>query len=282
MLQYQPQEVVPYGSWSASKTWPSVKERSLAREGICVRKGFARTVASNLLALIPLCLVSCHPGEKGSSKPLSRSSDEEAPAKSLSRSSDEEVVEPDYPVSFGYKCAWLAIRTQDPETVVASLGLTGVRKSGWKQGIEAAYKGAVFVTPATKGWVLVVSFSLPEIADKTREDRLSPLIKTLGKEFSDVQYFGTHRVVEYHGWARVVKGKIVRQYAYLGERGETLCNEGKPTEEETKLGLIYDESKFPEEEDVMELAGAWSINPTTLEELKSEKGVGFLGSLPKK
>jgi hypothetical protein len=61
-----------------------------------------------------------------------------------------------------------------------------------------------------------------------------------------------------------------------------LCNEGAPTEEETMLGLVYNGARFPGEEDVMELAGAWSINPTILDKLNLAKGVGLLGSLPKK
>jgi len=191
-------------------------------------------------------------------------------------------VEPDSPIPFGYKCAWLAIKTDDSQDVVQALGLLNVRKCGWQKGIEAAYNGEVFVSPPIKGWVLAVSFSLPEILDKTRPDQLSPLVKTLGKKFAEFQYFGTHRVVEYHGWLRATKGEIVRRYAYLGERGETLCDEGKRSDEETQLGLIFNESRLPGEECVMQLAGAWSIDPTRLDELKLEKSVGYLGSLSKK
>jgi hypothetical protein len=191
-------------------------------------------------------------------------------------------VAADHPVPFGYKCAWLAIKAEDPEAVVSALGLTGVRKSNWMRGIEAAYRGEVFVSPVTKAWILVVSVALPEIPDKRRQDQLTPLIKALGKKFMDVQYFGTHRVVEYHGWLRAKKGEIVRCFGYVGDRGETICNEGKRTEEETKLGLVFDDSKCPSEEDVMRLAGSWSINPTKLDQLGLKKGVGYLGALPKK
>jgi hypothetical protein len=194
----------------------------------------------------------------------------------------EQAVEPDSPVPFGYKCAWLAIKTEDPQAVVEALGIQNVRKTGWHNGVAAAYNGAVFVTPAIKGWVLAASFSLPEIADKTRPDHLSLLVKWLSKKFPDVQYFGTHRVVEYHGWLRATKGEIVRRYAFLGERGETLSDEGKRTDEETSLDLIYNDSKFPNEQHVMQLAGAWSIDPSSLDDLKLEKSVGYLGSFPKK
>jgi len=117
--------------------------------------------------------------------------------------------------------------------------------------------------------------------ENAREDRLSPLLLALGEKFPDVQYFGTHRVVEYHGWARVVKGKMVRQYSYVGDQGRVLCDYGKPTHEERNLGLNFDQGRFPNEGDVMKLAGAWSVNPTTLEELKLGEGTGYLGIFPK-
>jgi hypothetical protein len=191
-------------------------------------------------------------------------------------------VQADSPVPFGYKCAWLAIKTEDSQAVVGALGLQNLRKSGWQKGVDAAYRGEVFVTPPIRGWLLALSFSLPEIADKTRPDRLSPLVSGLLTKFPEVQYFGTHRVVEYHGWLRATKGEIVRRYAFLGDRGETLCDEGKRTDEETKLGLIYNASKFPNEQQVMRLAGAWSIDPSSLDELKLEDSIGYLGSFPTK
>ena len=53
---------------------------------------------------------------------------------------------------------------------------------------------------------------------------------------------------------------------------------GEPTEEDEELGGL-----FPDEEDVMLIAGAWSVNPQTLgdEALGLEEGVGLLGALPR-
>lgn len=190
-------------------------------------------------------------------------------------------VEPDDPIPFGYKCSWLAIKSVKSDEIVSALGLVDTRQCNWKQGVGAAYKGDVFVSPPIRGWTLVVSFSLPDLEDMKREDRLIRLVKALSSRFDEVQYFGTHRVVEYHGWIRAKRGEIVRCYAYLGERGETLRDIGKRTKEENDLGLIYGESKFPSEQDVMSLAGAWSVNPTALHEFKLAKSTGQLGSFPK-
>ena len=107
---------------------------------------------------------------------------------------------------------------------------------------------------------------------------LDRLCADLGKEFSDVQFFGTHRVVDYHAWARVLNGKLVRHYAFVGDRAETVCDFGKLTDDERKLGLVFDGKKFPAEQDVMNLAAAWSIDPSTLDQLKLDKSVGQLGS----
>lgn len=229
-----------------------------------IPRQFAKLIALAVLGLVPAFLVSCKPSEQTLPPPAN-------PKK-------EAAVEPDDPETFGYKCAWLAMKTDDSMAVVEALGLRNVRKCGWQKGIEAAYEGDVFVTPPIKGWVLAVSIAFPGIPEKARPDRLSPLVKALGKKFAEVQYFGTHRIVEYHGWLRATKGEIVRRYAFLGERGETLCDEGKRTIEETKLGLIFNESTFPNEQHVMELAGAWSVDPTRLDEFKLGKSTGFLGA----
>jgi hypothetical protein len=195
-------------------------------------------------------------------------------------------MQPDVPISFGYKLLWLAVQTDDPKDVVIALHLTHVRESNWKAGVDAAYDRQVFVTPSIYGWVLAASFALPEIAEDRND--VPALLTELGKTFADVQFFGTHRIVEYHAWARAIDGKVIRQYAYLGESGKTLRDEGDPTSEEKSLGLVYDESaqafdvrNWPDEEDVMKLAGAWSVNPDTLDTISLPKSLGFVGNLPK-
>jgi hypothetical protein len=203
------------------------------------------------------------------------------------RAEEKSPMQPDRPISFGYKIHWLAVRTNDPQAVIKSLGLTNVEESNWQRGFQAAYGGQVFVTPAIDGWVLVASISLPEITEGRND--VPVLLTKLGKEFADVQYFGTHRVVGYHGWARAINGELTRQYAYLGESGETLRDEGDPTAEEKLLHLVYDKSapafkddNSPDEEDVMKLAAAWSINPNALETMGLPKSLGFVGNLPAK
>ncbi|MFT7616273.1 MAG: hypothetical protein ACI8Y7_001102 [Candidatus Woesearchaeota archaeon] len=185
------------------------------------------------------------------------------------------------PVSFGYKHMWLAIRTKNTKKVIEVLGLKNGVPTYWKDGVDEDLFETVFVSPPVVGWTFVIG-SLPGI----NESKLSEVKKTLldlGEYFIDVQFFVTHRVSEYHSWSRVVKKKFIRGYAFLGESMQVLWDVGKPTEEEVKLEMNFSDitkdtnsdKKLPTEDDVIKLAGAWSIDPTTLENEKS-KGKGYL------
>lgn len=197
----------------------------------------------------------------------------------------------DLPVPFGYKCRWLAIQGASPEAVMKALPLHDVHPAGWPEGIDAAYRGDCFVSPTIDGWVLVVSTDLPDSGDSRHPNLLVPYVKALSKKLGCVvQYFGTHRVVEYHAWVWADRGQVRRAYGFIGEQGLTLMNEGEPTPEERTLDLVFaddpflnlkdeDDLKTPDEEDVMTIAGAWSLNPTTLGEAGVRVGTGFLGHL---
>lgn len=192
--------------------------------------------------------------------------------------------QPDEPVSFGYKCAWLAIRAGSPEAVAEALGLEDVRLSGWSDGLDAAYSGQLFVTPPVRGWVLAVSTSLPDCGDERQPDAASPLLARLGERFPEVQYFATHRVVEFHAFARVVGGRTLRKLAWVGDQGFVAWDEGEPTAEERALGIEHsrrsiEDGAAPREEEVMAIAGRWSLDPSTLEEQTLPPGLGLLGAL---
>lgn len=197
---------------------------------------------------------------------------------------------PDSPSSFGYKMSWLAIRTESPKQVVDLLPIDSRQRANWRSGIASAYNGRTFVSPPVDGWVFVVSHRLPQLGSDVDPNAWSRLMQSLAACFDDVQYFGTHRVVEFHAWARFLNGKEQRAYAYLGERGEMLVNRGEQTAGEREPGYEFsdeslselDESELenvsiPDEDDVMEVAGKWSINPLTLDDRQSPVGVGWVG-----
>jgi hypothetical protein len=60
----------------------------------------------------------------------------------------------------------------------------------------------------------------------------------LANKFDDVQFFGSHRVVDFVAWARAVNGRPIRVFAWSGSDGEVLANFGEQTPEEAKLGFL--------------------------------------------
>jgi hypothetical protein len=194
--------------------------------------------------------------------------------------------DPDYPLPFGYKCQWLAIKTSDINKVINELAVSDLQKSNWHAGLEHAYNDMIFIAPVVKDWVLVIGSTLPNAGDTRQPNLIKPLITKLSEVFGEVHYFGTHRVVEYHAWAKARDGKIERAFCYLGEAGEVLWNEGNIQQEEKDLDFQFDKMDseecedvwFPDEEHVLSIAKMWSLDPL-MEYEDLERGTGFLGKL---
>lgn len=203
---------------------------------------------------------------------------------------------PDSPQSFGYKMAWFAIPTPDSTKVIDAFGFKDVTRANWASGVQAVYGDLtqVYITPPVEGWTLVLGLGLPSFDNDERTREFLAFIEKVAASFPEFYYFGTHRVVDFHGWVKAADGKIQRAYAYLGERGETLYESGKKTPEEIALGFaFFDERspeaasesyydrkdlRFPGEEDVMKLSAAWTINTQTLDK-RTEKGTGYLAKV---
>ncbi len=191
-------------------------------------------------------------------------------------------VDHDLPVPFGPKTAWLALATKDTKAVATALDLRRARDATWAEGIEAACRGKVFVTPPLADWTLVVGTALfpPDRTDAF----LKPLLERLSLQFKDAQYFCTLQPIELHVWARAQKGQLVRGYGWLGEKVLTLWDEGVPTKSERYLGLRLKDGRSPtgtvaDENAVLQLASLWSIDPSSLSEEYKEQVMGIRGSL---
>lgn len=194
------------------------------------------------------------------------------------------------PVAFGYKVAWLAIRTEDTQAVAVALGVTGARAVSWAAGIDAAYgarrgpRALVFLTPAVDGWTLAVLGGGDLFEDNGTGGGALDL-PSLSRRFGEAQKFGTHRVVEYHEWQRWAGGSPVRRYCWIGESGEIRFDEGEPISAEgnllraTDLDGDWDAFDLADEETVMAVAAEWSLNPTTLDERDDLPPRGLLGFL---
>lgn len=185
---------------------------------------------------------------------------------------------------FGYKMTWLAIRGADATVVADYLDFQGRRAASWNEGIEAAYQGfgggALFISPPIGVWTLVLGYDTAfDLGASAREEKAGSALRALSKRFGEVQWFATHRVVEAHGWAKFVGGKTARAYHYIGEQGEAVRDEGPATPEEIALELAFDlDNKFPDEENVLDIAAAWGMDPK-LRNAPQITGTGILGSM---
>ena len=202
----------------------------------------------------------------------------------------EILTEQDKPIDFGYKIVWIAVKTDNKSELSKILGLKNSKPSNWKSGIENACENSVFITPQIGEWTLAVGMGLPLGDSQESIEKLEKMLNKLSSELGEAQFFGTHRVVEYHNWMKSVNGKIERIYSYVGESMENIKVYGNPTEPEKGLNLfnsLSEEAKsdeyfdredldFADEELVMKIAENWSINPTLLTErtdIKNELGI---------
>lgn len=167
---------------------------------------------------------------------------------------------------FGGKQAWLAVAGADPGTVLTTLGLRDLGAVPWRDGLDLAHltDDRVAITPPLPGtrgpWVLAAGRAL-----MTPGPDVVALSAELGTE---VQFFATHRVTELHRWQRADSGDLLRTFGYLGRTGEVTSWFGDPDPAERDAGLpaafSVETSVLVSERDVFRVAGAWSIDPTTL------------------
>lgn len=207
-------------------------------------------------------------------------------------------VKPDAPAAFGYRTAWLALRTRDTLAVIDQLGLEDLQRANWNGGLAAAYderltEDYVFVSPPVAGWTFVVGLALPYPAGAKFADRCTPLLMALGRRFIEVQYYFTYPVIDFYAWARVIDGKLVRAFAW-GDDG-IMWNNGRVTKEERQIGLRLLEpctadghistnwkgvAAYPNEDHVVALASRWGMDPTRLDEIEAMPALGFIGRIP--
>lgn len=199
-------------------------------------------------------------------------------------------MKPDKPVAFGYKCMWLAVKTDNAEKVANIIGLKTKNICNWAVGINKAYDGKIFVSPVVHGWTFAVGWGLPHGDTNESIDSVKLILNNLSREFGEAQFFATHRVVSFVCWIKSINGNTTRVYSYAD--GENILVEGEPTGIEKKMNLIntlspeakdpkyFDRSDLvmPDEEEVMQVADSWSTDPTKLEELEDiPPGLGILG-----
>lgn len=206
---------------------------------------------------------------------------------------------PDRPTGFGYKMAWLAVRSRDTEAVIEELDLVAPMPCNWKSGIGSVYdhhlgNDHIFVSPPVNGWTFVVGLALPHPVGRSFNDKCTPLLESLGRRFVEVQYFFAYSPIDFFAWARLLDGRIVRAFA-ITDTG-IIWKRGRTTREERALGLTLFDFRgvrgrkgdaggeiifYPTEEHVLRLAQRWSIDPTSLGEADvTSPGLGCIALAP--
>ncbi|MGD9923486.1 MAG: hypothetical protein AB7V13_18885 [Pseudorhodoplanes sp.] len=207
-------------------------------------------------------------------------------------------VDPDLPMGFGFKMAWLAVRTEDTRGVAAALGLAGVERVNWRAGLGTVYDDRlgethVFVTPPVAGWTFVIGLPLPHPAGDSYADKMTPLLLQLSRRFGEAQYFLSFPPADHFAWARARAGRLVRAFA-IAPAGVTWSS-GHLTAEERAMGMGLFELRgvrgregdaggrmllYPTERHVTELAGRWGLDPTRLDHVRAEPALGLIGIGP--
>jgi hypothetical protein len=173
-------------------------------------------------------------------------------------------------VAFGRKQAWLALRDTDPSGVATALGGRDLGAVPWRDGVDLAYltDDRLIVTPPLAGaggaaWTLVAGRWLLRDGAPVSLELLSGQLDT------EVQFFASYRVGERHRWGRAANGSLRRAFGYQGDTGEITVWHGEPDRAELDIGLPPtphpDAVVLVSEQDVMRLASAWSVDPTTLD-----------------
>lgn len=207
-------------------------------------------------------------------------------------------VRADRPAAFGYKMAWIAVRTADTAAVVAALGLVGPARANWNSGIGTVYDDTlgerrIFVSPPVDGWTFVVGLALPSPMSRAFVDKWTPMMDGLAARFGDVQYYFSYPLIDFYAWARYAEGRPARVFA-TSDAG-VVTSRGRPTREERGLGLKLFELRgvkerkgdaggeiilSPTEDHVMTLASKWSLDPTKLGPASGPEATGLVAEAP--
>jgi hypothetical protein len=192
---------------------------------------------------------------------------------------------------FGYKTSWLAVRNRTCAEVADALSLQSRAELDWADGTDRAYEYGVYVAAPLRGWVLAHGRRHLTAYGDASEPGFPDWLEQLSRALGEVQFFATDRISEYHAWARARDGDLLRGYCYVGERNEVALFRGDPTADERELGIgtrqtdpdceRWSDDEWdawsdttPSEGDVMEMAGRWSIDPSTIDDdMIPERGI---------
>lgn len=201
-------------------------------------------------------------------------------------------TEPDAPQAFGLDAIWLAVRSPSTQAVAQALQLGHTAPANWRSGLQAVHQplpctpGLVFVTPPLQGWVLVTG-ALPYPGGTSDSDEASSLLQLLSQQFSQVQYFGAHSGIAWHGYARYDQGELLRAFACVESVDHSIWNVGSNHNEPLPPAQLNQAAaKACASDDVawhqnrvFQMAERWSVNPKQLGGMALLPSLGLVGFL---
>jgi hypothetical protein len=157
---------------------------------------------------------------------------------------------------------------------------THAESASWETGILATQTqlSACFIPPPVDGWTFAIGLGyFPE--PRAGSSQFLTIIQDLSTQFGDVYYFGSHRVSSYYAWAIARQGKVVRVFACADSE---LFEHGNVTPEELAIGYTSVDTNFwADEEHVVQLAAAWTIDALLLDQRTTPQGPGWLLRIPR-
>jgi hypothetical protein len=166
---------------------------------------------------------------------------------------------------------WLAVRSFNPKTVQAALGVSYSTPCPWEEGISGEHE--YFIGPSVNNWVIVAGSSLPHPGHDV--DGCFHFLIRLSRTLGHVQLFMADPVLNHHAWVRVENGFVKRAYVWANE---TVWNQGSRSLGEVELNMkcfnygentgiddgTMKESAAANVKKVPSLAARWSLNPAAV------------------
>jgi hypothetical protein len=171
-------------------------------------------------------------------------------------------------VGFGKKCEWIVAKCP-PETLAAALGLEA-GASTWRDALARAIGGQGV---AVLGPVDGHSFAVGEpatfrIGAKHLLDDPNLFVRVADAVGREVLFFQSDERAQGFAWLRARPGLVERAFAVVDTH--TFADDGPQDDiEEHVRGqrpVPEDEEWWPSEEDVLEMATGWSVDPWSLDE----------------
>lgn len=119
-----------------------------------------------------------------------------------------------------------------------------------------------------EGWVFLAGNAL---WDLSQVNEIVKVMDRIGERAQEVCYFASHRVSDAFAFGKMSRNKLMRLYSYAD--GQIFGCMGERSHAEKKLSLTFAEREedlfedgfdMIDEEDILAIAGEWSLNPLLL------------------